>query len=169
MAGWILGKLKWLTVLCAVGGPILAFACWQDGNRRRDVMATGLQAEATIESATRVKRRRGGTSYKLDLSWTDAGGLRRKVEAVSISHALAAQVIVENRLAIDSLPIKYVPGESGSLKADENVIVLDDTAYQEQTDQELVYAGAGAGVLGLIGSALFFLPRRRRQHEAVTA
>lgn len=74
MFGWILGKLKWLTVLCAIGGPILAFACWQDGNRRRDVMAMGIQTEATIDSATRVKRRRGGTNYKLDLSWMDRGG-----------------------------------------------------------------------------------------------
>ncbi len=36
MVGWVLGKLKWLTILCAVGGPIVALACWQDGTRRRD-------------------------------------------------------------------------------------------------------------------------------------
>ncbi len=168
MVGWILGKLKWLTILCAVGGPIVALACWQDGNRRRDVMAMGVQTEATIESATRVKRRRGGTSYKLDLSWTDAAGLKRKVEEVSISHALADKLIVDNRLAADTLPIKYMPGEAGSPKESENVVVLEDKAYQEQTDRELVYVGLGAGALGLVGAALFFLPRRRR-HEAVAA
>lgn len=167
MVGWILGKLKWLTILCAVGGPIVALACWQDGNRRRDVMTMGVQTEATIESATRVKRRRGGTSYKLDLSWTDAG-LKRKVEEVSISHALADKLIADNRLAADTLPIKYMPGEAGSPKESENVVVLEDTAYQEQTDRELVYVGLGAGALGLVGAALFFLPRRRR-HEAVAA
>ena len=95
MVGWILGKLKWLTILCAVGGPVVALACWQDGNRRRDVMAMGIQTEATIESATRVKRRRGGTNYKLDLSWTDASGLKRTVEEVSISHALADKLAAE--------------------------------------------------------------------------
>lgn len=165
---WLLGKLKWLTLLCAVGGPILALACWQDGNRRRDVMAMGVQTEATIESATRVKRRRGGTNYKLDLSWTDASGLKRKVEEVSISHALANQLIVDNRLAADTLAIKYMPGEAASPTESENVIVLEDTAYQEQTDRELVYVGTGAGVLGLIGAALFVLPRRRR-NAAVAA
>ncbi|CAO4145688.1 LPXTG cell wall anchor domain-containing protein [Methylorubrum thiocyanatum] len=168
MVGWILGKLKWLTVLCAVGGPIVALACWQDGNRRRDVMAMGIQTEATVDSATRVKRRRGGTSYKLDLSWTDGGGVRRKVEEVSISHALAAQVIVDDKLAVERLPIKYIAGEAGSPKFDENVVILADTAHQEQTDQELVYVGSAAGFLGLIGAALFFLPRRRRR-EAVAA
>ncbi|BAU91322.1 hypothetical protein MPPM_2717 [Methylorubrum populi] len=168
MVGWILGKLKWLTILCAIGGPIVAVACWQDGNRRQDVMAMGVQTEATIESATRVKRRRGGTSYKLDLSWTDGSGITRKVEEVSISHALADKLIVDNRLAADTLPIKYIPGEAGSSKESENVVVLDDTAYQEQTDRELVYVGTGAGILGLIGAALFFLPRRRRG-EAIAA
>jgi len=168
MVGWLLGKLKWLTVLCAIGGPILAFACWQDGNRRRDVMAMGIQTEATIDSATRVKRRRGGTNYKLDLSWMDRGGLRRQAEGVSISHALAAQVIVDNQLAIDRLSIKYIAGEAGSLRADDNIIILDDTAHQERTDAELVYVGMGAGVVGLIGAAVFFLPRRRRR-DAVAA
>ncbi|MEH3119575.1 MAG: hypothetical protein PGN25_18830 [Methylorubrum populi] len=168
MVGWILGKLKWLAVLCAVGGPIVAFGCWQDGQRRREVMATGVQAEASIDGATRVKRRRGGTSYKLDLSWQDAGGLQRKAEGVSISHALAGQLIVENRLVADTLPIKYASADAGSPKADENVIILDDNAHQEQTDREMIYVGAGAGVLGLIASALFFLPWRRRR-EAVAA
>ena len=167
MVGWILGKLKWIMILCAVGGPIVALACWQDGHRRRDVMAMGVQTEAAIDSATRVKRRRGGTTYKLDLSWADGGGLRHKAEGVSISHALAAQLIVDDQLAVASLPIKYIVGEAGSPKGDENVIVLDDTAHQEQTDRELIYVGSGAGVVGLIGAGLFFLPRRRR--EAVAA
>ncbi|WP_238253504.1 hypothetical protein [Methylorubrum podarium] len=131
-------------------------------------MAMGLQTEATIDGATRVKRRRGGTTYTLDLSWTDGGGLKRKVEEVSVSPALAAQLIADNHLVVDRIPIKYIPGEAGSPKQDENIIVLDDTAYQEKTDEELVYAGAGAGVLGLAGSALFFLPRRRRR-DAVAA
>ncbi len=167
MVGWILGKLKWLAVLCAVGGPILAVACWQDGERRKEVMATGIQAEAAIDSATRVKRRRGGTSYKLDLSWTDAGGLRHRAEGVSISHALAEQIIVDDKLVADALAIKYAKAEAGS-KGDENVIVLADTAHQSDSDEAMIYVGAGAGILGLIGSGLFFLPRRRRT-EAVAA
>jgi nitrate reductase gamma subunit len=43
---------------------------------------------------------------------------------------------------------------------------LDDTAHQERSDQELVYAGMGAGVVRLIGAPLFFLRRRR---DAVAA
>ncbi|CAO4141133.1 hypothetical protein [Methylorubrum extorquens] len=45
---------------------------------------------------------------------------------------------------------------------------MDDTAHQERTDLELVYAGMGAGVVRLIGATLFFLPRRR-QCDAVAA
>ncbi|MCY1642230.1 LPXTG cell wall anchor domain-containing protein [Methylorubrum sp. SL192] len=42
---------------------------------------------------------------------------------------------------------------------------MDDTAHQERTDWELVYAGMGVGVVGLIGAALFF----RRRRDAVAA
>ncbi len=166
MVGWIVGKLKWLLLVCAVGGPILALSCWYDGNRRRDVMANGVQATASIESATRVKRRRGGTSYKLDLVWSDAGGLRRRAEEVSISHGLARQIVVDDRLVVGDLPIKYMPvGTTSSDRVDpsENLILLDDTAHQEQTDREMVYLGSGAGVVGLLGAALMFLPWRRRR------
>lgn len=45
-------------------------------------------------------------------------------------------------------------------------IILDDTAHQERTDWELVYAGMGAGVVRLIGATLFF---QRRRRDAVAA
>jgi hypothetical protein len=173
MVGWIVGKLKWVLVICAVGGPVVALSCWQDANRRREVMASGVETVAAIDSATRVKRRRGGTTYKLDLSWRDPGGLQHRAEEVTISHELARQIIVEDRLTVGSLPIKYMRGEAGAgqgsregASAAENLIILPDTAHQEQTDQELVYVGAGAGLAGLIGSALMFLPRRRREPVA---
>ncbi|BDL39915.1 MULTISPECIES: hypothetical protein [Methylorubrum] len=43
---------------------------------------------------------------------------------------------------------------------------MDDTAHQERTDWELVYAGMGAGVVRLIGATLFF---QRRRRDAVAA
>lgn len=172
MVGWIVGKLKWLLVICMVGGPIVALSCWQDGLRRQEVMSEGIEAVAAIEAATRVKRRRSGTTYKLDLSWNDAGGLRHDAKDVTISHDLARQVIVEDRLIANALPIKYMRASSdsrerGSTLAGENLIILPDSAYQEQSDHELIYVGAGAGIFGLIGSALMFLPwrRRREPHE----
>ncbi len=184
MVGWIVGKLKWLLVICAVGGPIVALSCWHDGNRRRDVMANGVETVAAIDNATRLKRRRGGTTYKLDLSWRDAGGLEHKVEDVTISHELARQIIVDDRLTVGSLPIKYMRSEAGAgqgsgqgsgegTKASargsapsENLIVLPDAAHQERTAEELVYVGAGVGVVGALGCALVFRPRRRRDPVA---
>ncbi|AWN36807.1 hypothetical protein [Methylobacterium radiodurans] len=164
MVGWIVGKLKWLLVICAVGGPIVTLSCWHDGNRRREVMANGVETVAAIDNAKRVKRRRGGTTYKLDLSWRDAGGVEHRVEDVTISHEFARQIIVEDRLVAASLPIKYMRGGTGEgTLASENLIVLPDTAHQEQTDAELVYVGAGVGVVGVIGCALMFRPRRRRR------
>lgn len=169
MVGWIVGKLKWLLVICALGGPIVALSCWHDGNRRRDVMANGVETVAVIDNATRVKRRRGGTTYKLDLSWRDAGGVAHRAEDVSISHEFARQIIVDDRLMAASLPIKYMrAGTTEGASASENLVVLPDTAHQERTDAELVAIGAGVGGVGVLGCALMFLPWRRRR-EAVPA
>lgn len=170
MVDWIVGKLKWLLLVCMVGGPIVAFGCWQDGERRREVMAGGTETVADIDGATRVKRRRGGTTYKLDLAWDDGNGQRHIANDVTISPEFARQVIVNDRLTVGSLAIKFMPSPGDGATRDdglavekENLIILHDTAHQEQTDQELVYVGAGAGIFGMIGSALMFLPWRRRR------
>ncbi|SFJ81074.1 hypothetical protein SAMN05216304_11577 [Bosea sp. OK403] len=159
--GWTIGKIKWLLLIAAVGGPVVSYMSWADGERVKHVAAQGIEAQASIESATRTKRRRGGTSYALDLAWKGAKGEERKAEKVAVSLSFANQIIRAEKIVADTVWIKYLPDEPGK----DAVILRDDAEAQANTDQELIYVGAGAGVVGIIGSALFFLSGRRRKDE----
>lgn len=161
IVGWITGKIKWLLLIAAIGGPVLAFFSWQDGERVRKIAAQGIEAQASVEGATRTKRRRGGTSYSVDLAWKDAAGKDRTAEKISVSTQFANRIIANDKLTVDSLKIKYLPDEPGK----DAVIIADDAAKQADQDSEMIYVGAGAGAIGIVGSALFFLLGRRRQEN----
>lgn len=166
IAGWIASKVKWLLLIAAIGGPVLAFFSWQDGERVRNIAANGIEAQASVEGATRTKRRRGGTSYSVDLAWKDAAGKDRMAEKISVSTQFANRIIRNDKLTVDTLKIKYLPDEPGK----DAVIIADDAARQADQDSEMIYVGAGAGAIGIVGSGLFFLLGRRRQEsEAQTA
>jgi hypothetical protein len=157
-----LGKLKWILVIAALGGPVMAYFSWQDTQRRKDVLAHGVEATASIDGATRRKGRRSGTSYKINLSWADAKGVSRSAKDVAVSNEFADQIITDNQLTVDSTKIRYIADGSDT----PNLIVSDDEMKQEDTDQVLIYVGIGAGVIGAIGAAFLFMRSRRRQPQA---
>ena len=165
MLGWLFDKLKWLLLIAAVGGPFIAFISWQDEQRRHEVMASGVEADAAIEGATRTKGRRGGTTYKVALSWSDAQGTTRTAKDVAVSHGYADRIIRDDKIIADTTRIRYI-ADSGE---EQNVIIAEDEAYQERTDHEMIYVGAVAGLVGLIGSGLIFLVGRRRKEQAQAA
>jgi len=161
LIGWIAGKIKWLLLIAAVGGPVLAFMSWQDGERVKKVAAEGIEAQASVEGATRTKRRRSGTSYTVDLAWKDAAGQDRTADKVSISHQFASRIIANDKLTVDTVPIKYLAGEQGK----DSVIIRDDADKQADLDHEMIYVGGGAGIIGILGSGFWFLLGRRRRSE----
>jgi hypothetical protein len=157
MVAWILGRLKWLFVLGAVGGPVMAFVFHQDATAMKEVMANGQDATAVIDSGTIRKGRRSGTSFSINLAWTDPAGAKQTADKVSISTNLADKIIVGDKIIRDTVKIKYLPGA-----ADQKPVIIEDAAYQIKTNEELVPVMIGAGVLGAIGAA-FMLMRARRQ------
>lgn len=161
MLAWIFGKLKTLLLLAAIGGPALAGYMWWDEMRIRDVETRGIETVATIESATRVKRRRGGTSYDVDLAWQDKAGKQRNAKRVAVSTAFAGLIIRDDRIIRDKLRIKYLPDE-----IDATPILVEDAGRQAETDRDLMWVGAGAGAVGLVGWLLMLLAGRRRQQVA---
>jgi hypothetical protein len=158
MLAWLIDKVRWLLLIAAVGGPALAYFSWSDAERIRDVETNGVEAVALIEGATRTQRRRGGTSYALDLAWKDGKGGVRKAEKVSVSRTFADQIIRNDKLTRNSLRIKY-------LRDDETItpVVIEDASRQEDQDAFMLQAGLGAGAVGIAGSAVMLLMRRRRQ------
>ena len=161
MIGWIFGKLKSLFLLAALGGPALAGFMWWDAEHIKDVETRGVEATAAINGATRVKRRRGGTSYEIDLGWKDQKGEARAATAVSISNAFADHIIRDEKIIRDTVRIKYLADD-----LDAKPILLEDAARQADTDRELIWVGAGAGVIGICGSLIFFLSARRKRTAA---
>lgn len=160
MIAWMLGKLKALFLVAAVGGPALAGWMWWDEMRIRDVETRGVAATATIEGATRVKRRRSGTSYDVDLGWNDAKGQARSAKRVAVSSAFATQIIRDDRIVRDKVRIKYLADD-----AEAAPILVEDSGRQAETDRELIWVGAGAGALGIAGSLIFLVAGRRRRPE----
>ena len=158
--GWIVGKIKWLLLIAAIGGPVLAYTGWEDGQRLKLVQAAGITATASIDGGTRTKRRRSGTTHKVNLSWTDAQGKARSAQDVLISRRLADRIIVGDSLVVDQMPIKYM----AAVEDNENVIILDDQAEKADTNAGMIALGAGGGAFGLVGAGLmFWLGSRRRE------
>lgn len=167
--GWVIGKLKWLLLIAAIGGPILAYMSWSDARHRQKVANEGIETTASIDGATRRRGKRGGTSYTVNLKWKDATGKDMNAEKVSISNAYAGQIIVGDTLRVGQTRIKYLPAASNEVDAETGVIILADNARQEATDNDMVYVGSGAGVIGILGFAAFWFFGRRRHEEAAQA
>lgn len=161
MIAWIFSKIKSLFLLAAIGGPALAGFMWWDAQRITDVETRGLEATAIIDGATRTKRRRGGTSYDVTLAWKDTKGGTRNAKDVAVSTTFANQIIRDGKIIRDKVKIKYLADD-----ADAKPILIEDAGRQAETDNELIWVGAGAGAVGVLGSLIFFLTGRRRQEEA---
>lgn len=166
---WVLGKLKWLLLIAAIGGPILAFISWNDAQHRQKVVREGIETMAEIDGATRVRRKRGGTSYTVNLKWKDQSGKDINAEKVTISNAYASSIIVGDKIRVGQTQIKYLPAQSNVVDAETGVIIVADNARQEETDNEMVYIGAGAGLLGMLGFGAFMFFGRRREETPAQA
>jgi hypothetical protein len=157
MIAWILGRVKWLFLVAAVGGPVLAYIGYSEATEIRDVMARGRDATALIDSGTIKKGRKSGTSYTLNLSWDEGGGRTRTVEKVSISSNMADAVIVGDKIVRDKVKIKYL-ADAPDIKP----VIVEDAARRLQNQDDMLPVGVGAGVVGAIGAA-FMLMRDRKK------
>ncbi|BAT60625.1 hypothetical protein GJW-30_1_03173 [Variibacter gotjawalensis] len=170
IVGWILAKVKWLLLIAAVGGPIMAFISWNDAQHRQKVAKDGIEATAAIDGATRTKRKRGGTSYTVNLKWKDKNGKDMSADKVAVSNAYANQIIMGDRLRVATTRIKYLPAAENVVDAETGVIITADNDRQETTDGEMVYLGSGAGLVGILGfGAFWFFGRRREEQQPAQA
>src|SRR5262245_51553810 len=121
---WIVGRLRWLCLGATGLGVVLVYMGWTDSARIRDLQANGVEATAVIDSATRVKRRRGGESHALKLVWRDAKGVVQTADNVSVSSGFAHRIIRNDKIVVGSVRIKYLPEAT----IDSKPLVLDDAA-----------------------------------------
>jgi hypothetical protein len=77
-----------------------------EGPRLERLLTQGLTAEATIDGVD-VHRSRYGTTYKLNLSWSDAAGATRH-QTIRLSEDFAPKIVAHGRAIKSPLPIKYL-------------------------------------------------------------
>jgi hypothetical protein len=161
MLAWLIDKVRMLLLGAAIGGAVLTYLSWSDLERIRNVESNGVEATASIEGATRSQSRRGGTSYTLDLTWKDSKGAVRQAAKVGLSRTFADQIIQNGKLTRAVVRIKY-------LLDDESIspVLIEDADRREDQDASMLQAGIGVGAVGIVGSALMFALRRRRQSAA---
>jgi hypothetical protein len=135
-----------------------------EGPHLKKLLAQGLTAEATIDGVD-VHSSRYGTTYKLNLSWTDATGATRH-KAAELSEDFAPKIVSHGRATKSSLPIKYLADDP-----DADVLPVGDIDHARYANAHLLSAGI---TLFATCVALFvglFAVRRyvRRNHPDVPA
>ena len=160
MVGWLVGKLKFLFIIAAVGGPFMAYVGWDDANQIKTIQEKGIETTATVTGGTIRKKRGRVVGYRLKLSWNDAKGSVRNADSVSISKSFGERIIRDGKLRVSSVPIKYLAD-----KEDVTPLVIPDMANQQQNDKVMIPLGIAGGLVGAIGTFAFFFFGRRRRSE----
>jgi hypothetical protein len=161
-SNWV-RNLKWALLIAIIAGPGFAYYSFTEAGKIEQVMASGVEAEAFVAGGSVTSGRRRGTTYKLDAIWADAGGAPQQQE-IAISSEFASQVIVDDTLTIDLVHVKYVPDN-----AELPVIIVEDAANQLADNRMMIWLGIAAGIIGAIGSALFFLFGRKKKEDTPDA
>jgi hypothetical protein len=161
MMGWILRRVKWLTLALMAAPFIVAFVAYSGASETNEMRKDGVEAVADIEGGKRTKRRRSGTSFSLNLSWKDQAGKDRTATGVSIPRAVADRLIVDDALVADTIRIVYLPNDP------ERKPVLAETLGKGGAEPvtESLTAALSMVPTALIGGALFFFLRRREQRQ----
>jgi hypothetical protein len=162
MVAWILGKLKWLGLILALGP--MAFAYFEYESAARDTLFAreGKEAVATIEGATKSTGRRRGTSYSANLSWRDDAGQTRRADKVSISSSLADKLFADNKIVRDSVKIRYIPNDPSASP----MVTEERTPTVREPVRAVVNMLPLLVPISLIGAALFFVLWRAGRRTA---
>ena len=157
---WILGRLKWGVAAAALGGPFFAFMGFNETATFKKLEEEGVKAQAYITGATETSRRRGATSYDVDLVWFDKAGEERKAANVDISSSFAREMIQGDEIVVDVIPIRYLEDDTSV-----DPVVINSLQAQKETAQFMTYGGAATGGVGWLGGLLWFLLGRRKSSD----
>jgi hypothetical protein len=164
MMAWLMRRVKWaLWLMAAAPFLFLGFLLadmFYFYPQKRNVFDKGIETVATVEGGTRSKRRRSGTSFSLDLSWTDKAG-KPRTEKVSISRDLADKLIQNEVLVVDKLKIKYLDNDLDA----PTLVLADMPATGPAAPEGPAMALALLPISFIGGGILYFMRRRERRAE----
>jgi hypothetical protein len=156
MIAQLLSNLKWFLLIAIVAGPGWAYYSWTGLETVKRVAAEGTEATAFVDGGQSRSGRRSGTSYSIHAIWPGVGGVEHAKD-IDISSEYAKKIIQDDMLLIDDVQIRYMPNDDAA-----PVFVVEDIPQQQQDKELMIWLGIGAGVAGLIGSAVFFLVGRKK-------
>jgi hypothetical protein len=155
VARW-LSQLKWLLLIAIVAGPGFAYFEYTELDTIKKISAEGVIANAVVDGGETRTGRRSGTSYKIHAIWTDVNN-QEHAENIDISSEFAHKIVQDDMLLVDAVQVKYLPSDPKA-----PVFAADDLPQQQQDKELMMYLGLGAGVVGLIGSAIVFMAGRKK-------
>jgi hypothetical protein len=151
----IISNIKWLLLIAIVAGPGWSYLNWTDAEKIKRVAAEGTEVTAVVDGGESRSGRRSGTTYTIHAVWPE-GDLTR-AEDIDISSEYAKKIIQDDMLLIDTVQIKYIASD-----AEAKAYVVEDLPQQQSDKEQMIWLGIAAGVIGAIGSAIFFLMGRRK-------
>lgn len=156
MINWLASRARWVFLILALGGPVMGYLTWKDMQRIAAIKARGVGAEATVTGGNLRTGKRGTLSFDLEIAWNDAKAGERKAK-VGVSTDYAHTVIRDGKITVATIPIRYVPGETGIAP-----LVANDPARQGDDNESFLLASAVAAVVGIVGwLAAWWVGRRR--------
>ena len=155
MFGWLAGKIRWLFVILAIGGPVIGYLTWNDMQRVARIKAEGIAAEAVVLGGKLRTGKRGTLSFDLEIVWKDAKDGDRKAK-VGVSNDYAHTLIRYGKFVVATIPIRYVPGTSLA------PLATADPHRQGDDDALFLTASIAATVIGIFGFLAMWLFGRRK-------
>lgn len=156
MIARLLSNIKWLLLVAVVGGPGWAIFNWMQLETIKRVAAEGVETTAIVDGGESHSGRRSGTTYKIHALWTDANNAEH-AENIDVSSEYAHKIIQGDMLLIETVQIKYLAADAKA-----PVFVSEDLPQQHDDKQTMIILGIAAGIVGLIGSGIFFLVGRKK-------
>lgn len=158
MINWIVGRIRWILIAAAVGGPVFAYLGFSDIGKIAKLEAEGATTSAVITEAYSKDGRRSGTTYKVSLEWTDASGGIRTAEDITIDSGFANDIIQGDMLMVEELEIRYLEADPAAAP-----IVIASIPGEKETAEFMKLGGIGGGIVGILGSILMFLFGRKKK------
>lgn len=151
--------LKWVSLAAALACFAVAGLAIQSARRVGDVMLNGAEAAAVVDGGRAGVRERAGRGHVVDLVWVDAGGASHTTRGLSVSAALARQLMAGEAGDPPTLMIKYLQGRKP--------VIIRQAAFDQEANQQRSIGGlAGGAALGLLFLFLAWMGRRNPMPSA---
>jgi hypothetical protein len=136
-------RLKLLAIVALVAGPILCYTGYSKKQIHEKIVAEGVKVDGVITGGESTKRRRSGTTYKFDISFTTKEG-RSMSSNLVVPKSFVDAHVTGDTITSDKVDVIYLPSDPSKC----------EVVGVESDHQAMLYGGALAGVVGMVGTGM---------------